>query len=161
MTEWWTYRLSDFLLFAPDTYRRLFELAHAQGWPWAQAVAAALGLGVGLCAARAPAQPRAAALGCLLLGAAWAGAALFLVRHYATINWGAPALAAGKWQVAAQWGAMFGFFCYMTYDLTNHATMKIWSTKVTLLDIAWGTLATGFAAGAAAWLVLTLLPRTA
>ena len=73
----------------------------------------------------------------------------------------APALAAGKWQVAAQWGAMFGFFCYMTYDLTNHATMKIWSTKVTLLDIAWGTLATGFAAGAAAWLVLTLLPRPA
>lgn len=73
----------------------------------------------------------------------------------------APALAAGKWQIAAQWGAMFGFFCYMTYDLTNHATMKIWSTKVTLLDIAWGTLATGFAAGAAAWLVLTLLPRPA
>jgi len=73
----------------------------------------------------------------------------------------APALAAGKWQVAAQWGAMFGFFCYMTYDLTNHATMKIWSTKVTVLDIAWGTLATGFAAGAAAWLVLTLLPRPA
>lgn len=73
----------------------------------------------------------------------------------------APALAAGKWQVAAQWGAMFGFFCYMTYDLTNHATMKVWSTKVTLLDIAWGTLATGFAAGAATWLVLTLLPRPA
>ncbi|GGJ46540.1 DUF2177 family protein [Sphingopyxis bauzanensis] len=73
----------------------------------------------------------------------------------------APALAAGKWQVAAQWGAMFGFFCYMTYDLTNHATMRVWSTKVTLLDIAWGTLATGFAAGAATWLVLTLLPRPA
>lgn len=72
-----------------------------------------------------------------------------------------PALAAGKWQVAAQWGALFGFFCYMTYDLTNHATMKIWSTKVTLLDIAWGTLATGFAAGAAAWLVLAWMPRSA
>lgn len=71
----------------------------------------------------------------------------------------APALAAGKWQVAAQWGALFGFFCYMTYDLTNHATMKIWSTKVTLLDIAWGTVATGLAAGAAAWLVLTFMPR--
>ncbi len=73
----------------------------------------------------------------------------------------APALAAGKWQVAAQYGALFGFFCYMTYDLTNQATMKIWSTKVTLLDIAWGTFATGLAAGAAAWLVLTLLPRRA
>ena len=73
----------------------------------------------------------------------------------------APALAAGKWQVAAQYGALFGFFCYMTYDLTNQATMKIWSTKVTLLDIAWGTFATGLAAGAAAWLALTLLPRHA
>lgn len=72
-----------------------------------------------------------------------------------------PALAAGKWQVAATYGALFGFFCYMTYDLTNQATMKIWSTKVTLADIAWGTLATGVAAGAAAWLVLTFLPRSA
>lgn len=72
-----------------------------------------------------------------------------------------PALAAGKWQVAATYGALFGFFCYMTYDLTNHATMKIWSTKITLADIAWGTCATGLSAGAAAWLVLTLLPRSA
>ncbi|MBL0913960.1 MAG: DUF2177 family protein [Sphingopyxis sp.] len=72
-----------------------------------------------------------------------------------------PALSAGKWQVAATYGALFGFFCYMTYDLTNQATMKIWSTKVTLADIAWGTFATGLAAGAAAWLVLTFLPRSA
>ena len=73
----------------------------------------------------------------------------------------APARAAGQWQVAVPYGALFGVFCYMTYDLTNQATMKIWSTKVTLLDIAWGTFATGLAAGAAAWLVLTLLPRSA
>ena len=72
-----------------------------------------------------------------------------------------PALAAGRWQVAAQYGALFGFFCYMTYDLTNQATMRAWSTKVTLMDIAWGTVATGIAAGAAAWLVLALLPRGA
>lgn len=73
----------------------------------------------------------------------------------------APAIEAGRWQVAAQWGALFGFFCYMTYDLTNHATMKIWSTKVTLLDIAWGSVATGVAAGAAAWIVLIVAPRAA
>lgn len=71
-----------------------------------------------------------------------------------------PALSTGKWPVAAGYGALFGFFCYMTYDLTNHATMKIWSTKVTLADIAWGTAATGVAAGAAAWLVLGLLRRS-
>ena len=66
----------------------------------------------------------------------------------------APALAAGKWQVALQWGALFGFFCYMTYDLTNYATLKIWSLKVTVIDIAWGTVATGVAAAGAAWIAL-------
>lgn len=71
----------------------------------------------------------------------------------------APALKAGQWQVALLWGAMFGFFCYMTYDLTNYATLKVWSLKVTLLDIAWGTIATGAAAGAAAWLTLTIFPK--
>ncbi len=59
-----------------------------------------------------------------------------------------PTLSAGRWQVALVQGAMFGFFCYMTYDLTNHATMKIWSLKVTLLDIAWGTILTGTASAA-------------
>ena len=71
----------------------------------------------------------------------------------------APALKSGQWQTALLWGALFGFFCYMTYDLTNYATLKVWSLKVTILDIIWGTVATGAAAGAAAWLVLTFLPK--
>ena len=56
-----------------------------------------------------------------------------------------PALAAGKWQVALLQGALLGFFCYMTYDLTNYATLKVWSTKITVLDIMWGTFLTGSA----------------
>ncbi len=59
-----------------------------------------------------------------------------------------PALASDKWQTALIYGALFGFFCYMTYDLTNYATLKIWSTKVTVLDIIWGTLLTGSASTA-------------
>ena len=35
MSEWWTYRPSDFLLFAPRTYYRLFELYNAEIWPTA------------------------------------------------------------------------------------------------------------------------------
>lgn len=70
-----------------------------------------------------------------------------------------PALKSGQWQTALLWGALFGFFCYMTYDLTNYATLKLWSLKVTILDIIWGTVATGAAAGATAWLVLTFLPK--
>jgi uncharacterized membrane protein len=63
-----------------------------------------------------------------------------------------PALRDGQWQTALIQGAMLGFFCYMTYDLTNHATMKIWSTKVTVLDIIWGTTLTGSASLAGWWL---------
>ena len=43
MSEWWTYTLSDFLLFSPRTYYRLFELYNAEIWP-AQIVALTLGV---------------------------------------------------------------------------------------------------------------------
>ncbi len=59
-----------------------------------------------------------------------------------------PALAAGRWQVALVQGALFGFFCYMTYDLTNYSTLKVWSLKVTILDMIWGSTLTGLAATA-------------
>ncbi|MGL4542996.1 MAG: DUF2177 family protein [Polymorphobacter sp.] len=59
-----------------------------------------------------------------------------------------PAFASGRWQTALLYGALFGFFTYMTYDLTNHATLKVWSLKVTILDIIWGSLLTGAAASA-------------
>lgn len=67
-----------------------------------------------------------------------------------------PALQSGKWQTALIWGALFGFFCYMTYDLTNYATLKVWSMKVTVLDIIWGTVLTG-SASLAGWWVTTLI----
>jgi uncharacterized membrane protein len=56
-----------------------------------------------------------------------------------------PAMASGRWQMALLQGAMLGFFCYMTYDLTNMATLKQWSMKVVILDIIWGTFLTGSA----------------
>jgi len=40
-------------------------------------------------------------------------------------------------------GAFFGFICYATYDLTNLATLKDWPLKVTLVDLAWGSLLSG------------------
>jgi uncharacterized membrane protein len=61
-----------------------------------------------------------------------------------------PALASGDWKAALLYGALFGFFTYATYDLTNYATMKVWTLRVTLLDIAWGTILTGITASAGA-----------
>jgi len=67
-----------------------------------------------------------------------------------------PSLAGGDWRLAALYGALFGFFAYATYDLTNFATMKVWTLRVTLLDIAWGTFLTGAAASAASLAALRL-----
>lgn len=45
-------------------------------------------------------------------------------------------------------GALFGFFAYATYDLSNLATLKDWPTGLAVLDIAWGTLLSGICATA-------------
>lgn len=55
----------------------------------------------------------------------------------------APGLADGKWQTALVKGGLFGFFAYATYDLTNQATLIIWSTKITVADMMWGTFISG------------------
>ncbi len=34
MSEWWSYRLSSFLLFSPRTYHRLIESYNGELWPW-------------------------------------------------------------------------------------------------------------------------------
>jgi hypothetical protein len=97
MSEWWTYRLSDFLLFSPDTYYRLFALYNADIWP-AQILALAAGIAIfALMLGRAPWAGRAIAL---LLALCWLWVAWgFLATRYATINWAATSFA---WAFAAQ-----------------------------------------------------------
>jgi uncharacterized membrane protein len=68
-----------------------------------------------------------------------------------------PALADGRWQTALVKGALFGFFCYMTYDLTNFATLKVWTMRVAVLDMIWGTILTGSAALAGWWITQKML----
>lgn len=58
----------------------------------------------------------------------------------------APALNSGLPGQAFLNGALFGFFAYATYDITNYATLKNWPVPVTVVDIAWGTLLTGVSA---------------
>ena len=59
-----------------------------------------------------------------------------------------PALENGEWKVSLLNGALFGFFAYATYDLTNLATLKGWPIGISAIDIAWGTCLTAIVAGA-------------
>lgn len=49
-----------------------------------------------------------------------------------------PALQKASWAQAIYRGALFGFVCYATYDLTNLATLKDWPVAVTVADLVWG-----------------------
>ncbi|WP_269220931.1 DUF2177 family protein [Brevundimonas vesicularis] len=58
----------------------------------------------------------------------------------------APALKDGNWTRAAINGAVLGFVAYATYDLTNQATLSVWQTKLTIIDLMWGTVLTTLSA---------------
>jgi uncharacterized membrane protein len=59
-----------------------------------------------------------------------------------------PGLKAQSLGAACATGAALGLMAYATYDLTNLATLKTWSVKVALVDMAWGSVLTAVAAGA-------------
>ena len=87
MSEWWTYSLTNFLLFSPRTYYRLFELTNADVWPL-QLVTLALGLAIAFLIWRPRAwsgRAIATILTALWLFVAWA----YLLERYDAINWAA------------------------------------------------------------------------
>lgn len=53
-----------------------------------------------------------------------------------------PGLREGSLMRTVTTGAVFGLVAYATYDLTNQATLRVWSTQLTLIDLAWGTFVT-------------------
>lgn len=63
----------------------------------------------------------------------------------------APALTRQSFIYALQYGALFGLFCYMTYDLTNLAVIRNFPAKLAFIDIGWGSLVTAASAGIAYW----------
>jgi uncharacterized membrane protein len=62
-----------------------------------------------------------------------------------------PAISKQSLVYALQYGALFGFFCYMTYDLTNLAVVRNFPTQLAFIDMAWGSFVTAICAGLAYW----------
>jgi hypothetical protein len=85
VSEWWTYELSDFLLFAPRTYYRLFELYNRAVWP---AHILALGAGGAVLVLLRRGDAGAGRAVAAILAACWLWVAWgFHFQRYATINW--------------------------------------------------------------------------
>lgn len=88
----------------------------------------------------------------------YAAAAAFYMIYSAGVVFFAvrPAIESGNWTDALLRGAALGLAAYATYDLTNLATLKLWSLRISLLDMAWGAALTALAASGGALLVLRL-----
>lgn len=71
-----------------------------------------------------------------------------------------PALRSGLATTAIMYGALFGFFAYATYELTNFATLRNWTLSITVIDVAYGAAVSAivsaivfaFAPAASRWL---------
>lgn len=78
-------------------------------------------------------------------------AIFYLLYPLGIVIFAVAARPAGAWQPTLLAGALFGFFAYATYDLTNLATLKGWPIGLSLIDVAWGSLASAVSAGAGRW----------
>jgi len=51
-----------------------------------------------------------------------------------------PGLKSGSPSEAGLYGALLGLVTYATYDLTNHATLRNWTLKITVIDMLYGMI---------------------
>lgn len=88
--------------------------------------------------------------GILLDTPRWSAAILFYLIYAAGVMAFPLAMGLHKASMgtAILYGALFGFLAYMTYDLTNLATIKAWTVPLALIDMGWGALLTAAATAA-------------
>lgn len=131
MSEWWTYTLSDFLMFSPRTYWRLVELYNLAVWP-GQLVALAGGLLAALLARSG--NPAAGRLLAALLAAAWLWVAwAFHWQRYATINWAATCFAIAFAMQAALLVMLWLLRPRLPLVEPRAATMSLWLALAAVL----------------------------
>ena len=75
------------------------------------------------------------------MAAAGAFYILYVTGLMVMVIW--PAFQAQSVQQALLQGAILGLIAYGTYDLTNLAVMKGFTTKIAIIDMVWGMVLTG------------------
>ena len=53
--------------------------------------------------------------------------------------------ATATWSSTLRYGALFGLFCYATFELTSLSLLKHWTWAVVAVDVGWGTFVTAVA----------------
>jgi uncharacterized membrane protein len=71
-----------------------------------------------------------------------APAILFYLLYLAGILIFVSGSASATWPSTLLYGALFGLFCYATFELTSLSLLKHWTWPVALVDMCWGSLVT-------------------
>ncbi len=75
-----------------------------------------------------------------------APAILFYLLYVAGILIFVSGPAAATWQSTLLYGALFGLFCYATFELTSLSLLRHWTWPVVVVDVCWGAFVTAAAA---------------
>ena len=75
-----------------------------------------------------------------------APAVLFYLLYVAGILIFVSGPATATWQTSLLYGALFGLFCYATFELTSLSLLKHWTWPVVVVDVCWGTFVTAVSA---------------
>ena len=89
----------------------------------------------------------------------FAPAIVFYLLYVAGILIFVSAPAGATWQSCLLYGALFGFFCYATFELTSLSLLKHWTWPVVIVDISWGTLVTAVASTAGLLIANQITPK--
>ncbi len=64
------------------------------------------------------------------------------------------------WPTTLLYGALFGLFCYATFDLTSLSLLKHWSWPVAVVDVSWGSFVTAVSSTIGLTIADWLVPKT-
>lgn len=90
----------------------------------------------------------------------FAPAILFYLLYVAGILVFVNAPDGATWRSTLIYGALFGLFCYATFELTSLSLFKHWTWPVVAVDVSWGAFVTAFASTAGLLIANAIFPRT-
>jgi uncharacterized membrane protein len=88
-----------------------------------------------------------------------APAILFYLLYVVGIIVFASGPASATWQSTLLYGALFGFFCYATFELTSLSLLKHWTWPVVILDVSWGTFVTALSSAVGFLIANQIAPK--
>jgi uncharacterized membrane protein len=88
-----------------------------------------------------------------------APAILFYLLYLAGILVFVSGTPTANWQSTLLYGALFGFFCYATFELTSLSLLRHWTWPVVAVDVSWGAFVTAVASTSGLLLADWLAPK--